>query len=319
VFIKIIQTLKNIYRESVMKIVFVFILILEFSCSDNAQNLDIPTEAHFGQTPPGDSAVVFAPGIISLPDRQEYSICFSPSGDACYFTAVDTDNVSKIFFTEYNDGAWTSQCPVAFADNANTELSYISADGNKIYYSKDGDIWIVGRNGDQWGESRRLASPVNSDYTEAFYNESNAGSAFIYSNRPGDYGGNYNIWCILNENDQSLQAECLDSVINTSNLQVTPCIAPDESYLIFSQPVDYWFRFFISFKKDNGGWTVPVDMNITGAGINVLSQNCPTLSPDGKYLFFNRHDQTESGNVADIYWISTNVIDQIKEKQNLNK
>jgi hypothetical protein len=300
-------------------IVITMILSFQFSCSDNAQNLDNPTEAYFGQTLPGDSAVIFAPGIISLPDRQEYSICFSSEGGACYFTAVDSDNVSKIFFTEYIDDTWTGQCPAPFADNTNTELSFVSADGHTIYYSKDGDIWIVDRNGDQWGASRHPDSPVNSDYTEAFYNESDMGTAFIYSNRPGNYGGNYNIWRIISGNDQSPQAACLDSVINTSNLQVTPCIAPDESYLIFSQPVNYWFRLFISFKEENGGWTTPVDMNITGAEINVLSQNCPTLSPDGKYLFFNRHDQTESGNVSDIYWISTKVIEQIKEKVKLNK
>jgi hypothetical protein len=267
---------------------------------------------YFGQSPPGDSAIIFAPGIVSRSDRQEYSFCFSPMGDKCYFTAFGSDDVSKIYFAEYIENSWTKESAVPFSGNQNTELSSVSADGNKIYFSKDGDIWMVERKDDKWGEPKRLPSPINTDYIDAFYNETNNKIVYIYSNRPGINGENLDIWRITSGNDSSLMVENLSPIINSSNLQVTPCIATDESFLIFSQPIDYWFRLFISFKKDNGEWTPPVDMNITGAGINILSQNCPTLSPEGKYLFFNRHDRTESGNVSDIYWISTAVIDNIK-------
>jgi len=35
---------------------------------------------YFGQEPPGDSAIIFAPGIISLDDRFDQSITISPDG-----------------------------------------------------------------------------------------------------------------------------------------------------------------------------------------------------------------------------------------------
>ena len=36
-------------------------------------NAQIDSIDYFGQTPPGDSAVIFAPGMISLQDRNELS------------------------------------------------------------------------------------------------------------------------------------------------------------------------------------------------------------------------------------------------------
>lgn len=269
---------------------------------------------YFGCVPPADSAVVFAPGIVSLPDRQEYTVVFSPAGDACYLTAAGSDNISRIYMTEYTGDSWSEQNPVPFSGNQNTELSSLSADGNRLYYSKGGDIWMVDRIGDEWRESRRLPYPVNTDFTDAFYSATGDKTGYLYSNRPGDHGENFDIWRVVRTDNRSLRAQSLHSAVNSSNLQVTPCIAPDKSFLIFSQPVDYWFKLFICFLKDDGYWTAPVDMDVTGAGINVLSQNCPTLSPDGEFLFFNRHDQTESGAISNIYWVSTHVIHDIKNR-----
>ena len=48
----------------------------------------IPDGSYFGQRPPGDSAVVFAPGIISLADADHNigKVAFSPDGKECYIT-----------------------------------------------------------------------------------------------------------------------------------------------------------------------------------------------------------------------------------------
>jgi len=39
-----------------------------------------PDSLYLGQKPPGDSAVVFAPGIVSVPGRNVPCISFSPDG-----------------------------------------------------------------------------------------------------------------------------------------------------------------------------------------------------------------------------------------------
>jgi len=57
---------------------------------------------------------------------------------------------------------------------------------------------------------------------------------------------------------------------------------------------------------------MPIDMESSGAGINKAQHNVisPALSPDGKYLFFNRHSFVLD---PDIYWVSTNILVGLKK------
>ena len=43
--------------------------------------------------------------------------------------------------------------------------------------------------------------------------------------------------------------------------------------------------------------------------VNVAHHNSPSLSPDGKFLFFVRHEDMMNMNV---YWVSTSVIVELK-------
>jgi ankyrin repeat protein len=99
-------------------------------------------------------------------------------------------------------------------------------------------------------------------------------------------------------------------------MDISPCIAPDGSYLIFSstRPGGYSVQdLYICFYKGNNEWTAPVNMNSSDAKINIEGYNqvSPSLSPDGKFLFFCNH--AHSGNTIDIYWVSITVIDNIKK------
>jgi hypothetical protein len=62
----------------------IIILVLIVKSSSGQQFADLHGD-YFGQTPPGNKAVKFAPGIISLPDRSEYKIVFSPDGKFLFF------------------------------------------------------------------------------------------------------------------------------------------------------------------------------------------------------------------------------------------
>jgi hypothetical protein len=82
------------------------------------------------------------------------------------------------------------------------------------------------------------------------------------------------------------------------------CVAPDESTMLFNSPRagshtqnDIW----VSFRRKDGAWTVPANL---GERINrdANAVLCPTVSPDGKYLFFTRLQENRSG---DVYWVST--------------
>jgi hypothetical protein len=67
-----------------------------------AQSID-----YFGQVPPSDSAIIFAPGVFSLPDRLESNIVFSPDGKEIYFGLVEIkDNKGSYAIAEAVVGKW---------------------------------------------------------------------------------------------------------------------------------------------------------------------------------------------------------------------
>jgi hypothetical protein len=72
-------------------------------------------------------------------------------------------------------------------------------------------------------------------------------------------------------------------------------VAPDESYLVVELHLDpRTCGLFVSFKQEEGSWSDIVRLP-TGWG------RFPSVSPDGKYLFFMRREG--------IYWVSADIIE----------
>lgn len=273
-------------------------------------------EYYFNQPLPGDSAIIFAPGIFSLPDRLESNIAFSQDGKECYFGVLEIKDrkVSyKIYQSKYENNKWTEQIEAPFSTNNNFSDPVFSADGKKLYVNKEGDIWMIDRTIEGWGEAQLLLSPINSASSENSYSETADGVAYVSSRRPEGFGGIDN-WRINRLADQSLQAENLGPILNSSYFDYSPFIAPDGSYLIFGS---YRARrdglLYISFNIGNDEWTTPINMNSCGAKVNntTAHHSNPSLSPDEKYLFFRRH---EADTIMDVYWVSTNILKKLKEK-----
>lgn len=282
------------------------LLLLGFNSFIYAQEFTDLKGDYFGQILPGDTPVVFAPGIISTTDRNEINITFSPDGNEVYFLR-DGD----IYTMQRIHNTWTEQVRAPFTGLNNPVFS---VDGSKIYFTKwsngnsVSDIWMAERTIGGWGEPQCLPAPINSSANDSVYTETADGVKYIGSNRSGSWG----IWCI---SPSSGQAENLGPMVN-SYPSTSPCVAPDGSYLIFnSQRPDRHGNsdLYVSFNKGNNEWTIPVNLERNGNRINLPnhSQIYPSLSPDGKYLFFNRHNYT--GMMPDIYWVSTSVIDDIKK------
>jgi hypothetical protein len=88
-------------------------------------------------------------------------------------------------------------------------------------------------------------------------------------------------------------------------------VSQDENYLIFGG-YHYLQTFggldlYISFKLPNGQWGYPVNM---GNKINSdRIERFPTISPDGNYLFFVRHTETQ-----DFFWVFTSFFDNLKKE-----
>jgi hypothetical protein len=79
-----------------------------------------------------------------------------------------------------------------------------------------------------------------------------------------------------------------------------PCIAGDNSYIIFSslRGDGEGFNLYLSKRNKNGTWGTPQFLN---KPINTLtSERFPGLTRDGKFLFFIRDSR--------IYWVSAEIL-----------
>ncbi len=81
--------------------------------------------------------------------------------------------------------------------------------------------------------------------------------------------------------------------MNKGQLSWSHCVARDESFLIFAaeRPDSVGgIDLYVSFNVD-GSWTPARNL---GSGVNTgKSEVWPRLSPEGKYLFFNREGGEE--------------------------
>jgi Putative Ig domain/FlgD Ig-like domain/WD40-like Beta Propeller Repeat len=281
------------------------IFFLQFS---NAQTDSI---GYFGQTPPGDTAVIFAPGIISMNGPSKTYITFTPDGNECYYSVWGANfTTAQIFYTKRVNNVWSAQVEAPFSVGNYVACPFLTSDGNKLYYNSGGtpDIWMVQRTDSEWSDHQALPAPINTtanwDYS---YSETTDGRAYIASNRPGGQGA-HDIWRIVNIPGQPSQVVNLGPAVNSSATDYCPYVAPDGSYLLFvsERPGGHTFEdIYVTFNKGNDEWTSPINLEKSGARINI-NGGCadPTLSPDGRYLFFSR-----DGN---IYWVNAEIIDKLR-------
>jgi len=279
------------------------------TASITAQQKDFPklTGPYLGQKPPGKTPELFAPVIFK--GEVHGGLVFSPDGNEVYWDYMSKVGINIVFMRIEND-IWTQPVEVPFKSKFGTGDPAFSPDGKKLFFTshesidrgrKDDkeNIWYVEQQNGDWGKPKPLSPVVNSYPLHWQLSMAANGNLYfasddIYLAKPGN--GKYGI------------VEKLDPSINSEHDDCTPFIAPDESYLIFSR-FGSVFRgdLFISFKKEDGTWTKAKNM---GPAINTdLHELCPNVTPDGKYLFFNRNG--ENGDLR-VLWVDADIIDELK-------
>ncbi len=275
---------------------------------------------YFGQTPPGDTAVIFEPNILSAGDVDHHKggVVFSPDGKECYYTVWGKNfSSAKIYYTQLRRDGWSTPVEAPFSAGYYASGTSFSKDGNKLFFCRKklgekNKIWMVQRTAQGWGEAQKLPSPINSDSLcwDSGYSETHDGTGYFCSIRPGGLG-RADIWRTRQMPGQPLQVENLDTIVNTSSSEYGSLIAPDGSFLIFSSERPGGFGnsdLYVTFQRGNGTWTKAMTLERNGAGINVKDTgSCdPSLSPDGRFLFFTIGGQ--------VHWISTKIIAEIKKE-----
>ncbi|QMU66603.1 MAG: hypothetical protein GKR88_00890 [Flavobacteriaceae bacterium] len=54
-------------------------------------------------------------------------------------------------------------------------------------------------------------------------------------------------------------------------------------------------------------------MNLGSEVNSNFAETCPSITPDGKYLFFGRYN--EKRELSNFYWVSTEIIEKLRPKQ----
>lgn len=265
-----------------------------------------PSGPYLGQTPPGKTPVVFAPGIVST-GAHEFSFSTNSDATEIYFArGTGPNNVKQIMVTRQVNGVWTGQAPL-FPDFQGEQFEpCVTPDGRYLYFMAflqgDGqqrpsiDMYRAERKGNGWGKPYLLNSPFNPGGAMfpsvtrdgvVYATDTKTGNNDIARTRPTANGfGSF---------------ENLGAPINTDAMEAYSFVAPDESYIIFCRMAPAGGGMLVSFKTGDGKWSAPQQIPLGMHG------GTPFVSRDGKYLFF------VSGRMpSDLYWVSFDVVNDLR-------
>ena len=279
---------------------------------------------YLGQTPPGDTPVVFAPGIVSTIYMEHSALAFSPDGDEVFWRVakgfISDPDLSVVPKTMKRIGdRWTVPMDSPYGGSP-----FFSPDGKRLYFSHllpDGKAdgpYFVEKQGNGWSEPKNIGLVARFPELKSVYGPTITRDGTLYF--AGDTAGkgmlkDHLLYRARLRNGEYTELELLPRRINLPHYwNYSPFIAPDESYLIFSSnrpgSLDEHGDLYISFRDiSTDTWSEPVNM---GEPINTGGQeSSPGLSPDGKYLFFTGPNANRQ---ADIFWVSAGIIDRLKAK-----
>lgn len=300
------------------------LLVVLISCnqaSDHDANID-----YLGRKPPGENAVLFAPGIISTSSFEHSAPSFSPDGQTVLWTVMEMPSYqTRILQMDFANGKWSQPYSPTFCDSAANEVyPSFSPDGKDLYFSssrkistsdtivKGNRLWKVRKNSNGWDSPILLDTIVSrgGDYACSVAESGNLYFTFGPFRSP-----DWNIYRSDMSNKEYARPVKLN--FNGAGYEDGPFVAPDESYIIFeskrSESINGSIDLFICFRTKDGQWSEPKNM---GPKINsTFDERFSRVSPDGKYLFFgSNRNQTEKQNGFDIFWIDAGIVEKLKNE-----
>jgi hypothetical protein len=257
---------------------------------------------YLNEPTPGKMPVLFGAGTVSVNGENTHALSFSRDGRMLIYSRYPE---RKSYIMSFGDSLWSKPVEAFFEGK---EVCF-SPYGNRIYYYKDpGDICYNAKTEEGWGPSISLDSAINTSDMEYYPSVTYDGTLFF--SRGMNWSDSKIMYAVLNNGYYSSPIDVGLPVNNGGALHAF--VAPDKSYMIFNSPrkgsytkLDLW----ITFRTADGLWSDPQNL---GKSINSDADAilCPTITPDGKYMFFTR--LTFSTNTGNVYWVSTEFIDSLR-------
>ncbi|WP_445382986.1 hypothetical protein [Robiginitalea sp. IMCC43444] len=295
-------------RNSSIKFsVLAFILLLSACKTEKSKTKENNSSAeerlYLDQEPPGLTPEPFASDLVST-GGWEYSGVFSPDMKEFYFLRQVEGTEQQEFVVYKNVG-----------DKWNETV--ISSRQGQPFISPDGKTMHLGRrykerlkNGD-WSEIKKLDAPFDSLLIMRLTASSKG--TYYFDEFKQDFTGDIRYSRLIDGKYE--EPKLLSEKINTGK-SFHPFIAPDESYLLFDSEREGGYGdsdIYISFRQQNGSWGNPINL---GDKINTSAwEASASVTPDGKYLFFNRNMGSDNYENVDIFWVSSEVIEKLKPQE----
>jgi ankyrin repeat protein len=285
----------------------------------------VVTGSFFGQKTPGPMADQFAVGIVASRYRHHGSPAFSADGREAYWAVLDygKERSRVILESKMENGRWTLPRLADFSQIGwDDDAPSISPDGRKLFFissrptEKGGktdkeNIWVMEKAGAGWSAPKPLPPVVNSlagiHHQVSVDREGN----LYFSAAPEGGFGNVDIYCSLWKDGAYQKPANLGSRINGSDNENTPFIAPDGSYLIFAKYHPEGWAPFISYRIKNGDWTPAQDLSLKIQCPWIMKLDCPSVTRDGKYLFFEGYYD----NTSKPFWVEARFIEELRPKE----
>jgi hypothetical protein len=332
--------------KTLFKLIVLFLLVSNMAVAQQTTtDFSKLKGPYLGQTPPGLTPVLFAPGIVST-GMAEACATFTSDGKECFFMIM-VNGHETIVTTKISNGIWTAPEVASFSGQFNDGFPTILPDGSKLFFHSNKpiengaeyNIWFVEKTGKGWGEPKPIGSPINGKLSALCPFVSATGN--LYFTRRIAKGEEF-IYCSVYSNGNFKEPERLPKQVNTHKMQYHAAISPDESCLVLplqgrEDAIGKGENYYVSFKDSNGTWSELINL---GKEINSLRVwGIPSFSNDGKYFFFSAQPFYKDVNVevydrvmsyhdlqemaiknpvydrADIYWVSAKVIEELKPKE----
>lgn len=331
-----------------------FILGMVLNSHPGQTNVTKLKGPYLGQTPPGKTAVMFAPGKLTA-GGNETNITFSADGKefvmslstrAFRFLAEPRGVFLKgyMMFSRVENGCWAVPREFSFAPKRKSGYPFLSPDGKRLYFNSnrtasdpwdkaDSGIWYVERKNSGWREPVEVKFPEGYRGGKGVYPTAAANGSLYFACWPTREKGIIHV--SRYRNGRYGMPEPLSGAINDGGGN-HPYIAPDESYLIFDGYRENdnigELDLYISFRNENGQWTKVQNL---GNKINSpYSERRPFVSFDGKYLFFSsdrvsgelpegpmtlpelqRLTSVPANGYQHLYWVDAGVIEDLKPEE----
>jgi hypothetical protein len=292
------------------------LIIVFFNASAPAQSsFWNSAQAYLGQKQPGDTPIVFAPGILAEKGYWVGSrVAFSNDGKQfLYGTNTNWFNGTnqKLKYFHFVGKTWKGPILLFLYYSSPT----FSADGKTLF--------IAGRNGaiDQthYSDTGWVTPQEFLSRSYSLYNFMPTASGHYYVGSNGTWGqrSDFNSWrfSVLAGIGSDTSIRSLGTPLNSPGFNGDFYIAPDESYIIINTKESSSFEseLYISFRKPDLQWTIPISL---GPLINkgLAHRWGAYVSPDGKFLFYTKGTSEKD---CTIYWVRFDVLFKKLRQQTL--